>query len=593
MFDDSLLLVNPGKNFASSVKLSKPLMSIDFKLDGYNEDLVEIYNWHLNFPYYTGKGFTPLKLEDYHYFSENSQMGAQYRQIKGGSIRAFQENLNQMIVLIKQHLMPLLKEVKEAHFYKKWFDTIVKTDKEIREELKKSSPNNEKIEKLKRERDEAIRVLKDKWVTEVDKGRLWQISKSAAEGGLDFNLVPTLFLGTNIDNPLYLYHKEGKSLQEQMDELLLPVETTTTTKNQVANFLFRFYTWLPTAIKDTYVTYRLKVNALKQFYTQLQMQINFMKPLLIEIKRKMEGFEKDNIYRGFETENPEFVNLFDFSYSFVRILGVRNFAKINRGKWEISDLEFTRFGIYLRTGSEIIFGPMKGKTGFLRREVDGKYEFFPCNNKNISKKEFDNIKPVLIEKTDLKKFPILEYEFSQRRRVEVKKSQQGLAQVPYMINRIKYHAKAWNIFEVAAYREKLKEDNLDLIETFVEEIRIIKDDLLFYANDLEEREDLIDRYSNSLNNSDKKNNTEKDKKSSSSEELSVGDILFAPFIGFFELFGVNLKIGKFPSDYENREKVRKISNEVKRTHTIVKLQCVEDTWKVYNVFKKSHGIINY
>jgi hypothetical protein len=587
MFNDTLSLFNSNKKFIDSIDLSKEVNKIEFKFGGYNEDIVEVYNWHLNFAYYTGKGYTPLKLEDHHYFSENSQMGGNYRQIKGGSIRAFQENLNQLIQLLKVHLMPALEEVKKAHFYKKWFDTIVKSDKLIREESKKSSPDKEKLDKLKRERSEALRILKDKWVTEVDGGRLWQISKSAAEGGLDFNLVPTLFFGTELENPLYTYHNEGKTLQEQLDNLILPVDTTTTTKHQVANFMFRFYTWLPTAIKDTYMTYRLRVNALKQFYTTLQMHVNFMKPLLIEITRKKESFDFNNLYKNFEIENPEFVNLFDYSYSFIRILGIRNFAKINRGSWEISDLEFTKYGLFLRTGKEIIGGKHKGKTGFLGK-YDKKnkiFEFYKTNNKNISADEFKNLKKDEVHFDDLKKFPIMEYEFSQKRRVELKKSPQGLVQSPFMLNTINYIAYAWNIYEIACYREKIKESNLELIESFIEDIKTIKEDLLFYISDLEGEGDIVEKYSNDLIN---KNESEKESKPENSSSL-IKDL----FLGPFEfLFGVDFD-NIFNKKNKSGSNSNSSSSDVKKEHLIIKLSAAEDMWKVYTIFKKSHGFVMY
>jgi hypothetical protein len=46
---------------------------IDFR--GFNEDIVESYYWHINFAYFIGKGYQAVKLEDHHYFSENSQYG--------------------------------------------------------------------------------------------------------------------------------------------------------------------------------------------------------------------------------------------------------------------------------------------------------------------------------------------------------------------------------------------------------------------------------------------------------------------------------------------------------------------------------------
>ena len=577
MLYDSLDLNDSQDEIFEKSKNTKELIKVDLKIEGYNEDITEAYHWHLNFPYYTGKGITPIKLEDYHYYSETSQFGAGMRQIKGGSIKAFEENLQQLVQLIKVHLIPLLQEVKQADFYKKWMDKIVENDKLIQNEIKKNGEtekNKEKLTKWRNERNEAISNIKDKWVTEVDNSRLWQINKSSTENGLDFSLLPQLFFGVNLDDPFQM----RSTLKEQLDKEIYPVDITEDAKRVVAQFMYRFYTWLPTAIRDTRMTYRLKITALKQFYAQVQMYIGFMKPLLVEISKKSEGFEKTNFYRKFDAENPEFSSLFDFSYSFVRILGVRNFAKMNRGKWELEDLEFTKFGLYLRTGSEIKFGSMKGKKGFLRKQIKDEYEFFPSDKKNITEEEFKKIEMVMIRKDDLMLYPILEFEFSQRRRQETMKTQQGLQQVPYMSNRILYTAYSWNIYEVATYRAKLKDDNLKLLETFIEEVKVIKKDLLYYVNELE--------FDKKLYDFDEKNDDNGKKKTKNSNDYTL---IVGPFKALGSLFSVFL----LNSNNSKTTKKIKMSSEKEKHRLVVKLQSAEDLWKVYSVFKKSHGYIMY
>ncbi len=579
MVMDSLELDTPKKRYSKfNSKNSKKIMTIDFRVSGFNEDISELYHWHLNFPYYTGKGYTPIKLEDYHYFSENSQLGAQMRQMKGGSIRAFQENLAQIVTLIKTHLIPLLQEIKQADFYKSWFDKIVENDNLIQEEIKKNGEtesNREKLNKWRRERNEALNHLKDKWVNEVDGGKLWQMNRSSTEQGYDFSLLPQLFFGTNLDDPF----QKRSTLKEQLDGNIYSVDISEGAKTNIANFMYRFYTWLPSAVKDTNVTFRLKIAALKQFYSQIQMYINFMKPLLIEIAKKSEGFEKDNFYRNFDSENPEFANLFDYSYSFIRILGIRNFAEKNRGKWKMTDLEFTKFGLYLRIGEEILFGEHKGKKGFIKDLKGDEYEFYISDKKDISDEEFKKLKKVKLYKKDLKVFPIMEYLISQKRRTDLVSTPQGPQQIPYMTNDIKYNAYAWNIFEIASYRESLKEDNLKLLETFIEEISVIKEDLLYYVNDLS---------SSKLDSEDNKEEVNKSEKESK-KEPSDYTLLVGPFRAFYTLFS------DFIPDLKNTKKVKKITmnSERDKHHLVVKLQIAEDLWKVYTVYKKSHGFIMY
>ena len=50
----------------------KHIIQKEIQFHGDNKDLVEPYYWNINFPYYTGKGYVPIKMEDHHYFSENS-----------------------------------------------------------------------------------------------------------------------------------------------------------------------------------------------------------------------------------------------------------------------------------------------------------------------------------------------------------------------------------------------------------------------------------------------------------------------------------------------------------------------------------------
>lgn len=588
MFNDNLSLNNYSKKYSKeSDKNSKELIKMELKVEGYNEDIVESYHWLLNFPYYTGKAYGPIKLEDYHYFSENSQFATQIRQIKGGSIQAFQQNLQQLVQLVKIHLIPLLKEIKQADFYYTWFNKIVEFDNLVQEELKKpqEKQNKENLIKYRSERNEAISHIKDKWVMEVDGGRMWQMNKSATEQGLDYALLPQLFFGTNLDNPLYEMHKQGKSIKEQLDEDIYSIDITVGAKEQVARFMYRFYLWLPTAIKDTQITFKLKLSALKQFYAQLQMYIQFMKPLLIEISKKTESFDKNNIYKDFETENPEFINLFDFSYMFIRILGIREFLSNKRGSHKIENLEFTPFGLFVGDAdkSEIAFGKYANSKGFITKDLGGKYEFFPSDKKDILREEFNKIKPVEIPKDDLKVYPVMEFEIMQKRRLEViQTGQGGLQQVPYMSNNINFIGYCWNIFEIATYREKLKQDNLKLLETFIDEVAIMRDDLLYYLNYFEggKKNDI----------SSKKNEIANDKKK---EEKNRSDytLILGPFqaIGeMIQIFMPNLKLKS-----EKKHKSEKVNDEKKKHYLIAKLSTCEDTWKLYTIYKKTHQLMQY
>ncbi|MCA9495611.1 MAG: hypothetical protein KC589_01605 [Nanoarchaeota archaeon] len=583
MSDYNLGFDTIGKKISKGFKRSGSIINLEFSFAGFNEDVTEMYHWHINFPYYVGKGYTPLKLEDYHYFSENSQFGQNMRQIKGGSIRAFQENLQQLVQLIKVHMMPLLKEVKQADFYKEWFDKIVLNDGLIQNELGKSSPNSQNLNKWRAERNEALNHLKDKWVNEVDGGKIWQMNRPATEQGLDFALLPQLFFGANLDNPLVGLHGNGKSLKEQLDEDIYSVDISLTAKEQVARFMYRFYTWLPSAIRETETTFKIKISALKQMYSQLQMYIGFMKPLLMEISKKSESLNSENFYRDFENENPEFVNLFDHSYSFVKILGVKGLQRLG---YQIADLEFEKRGLFLKA-NDLAFGKYAGKSGFIKKaNSDGQLDFYPCSSKEISDADFSKIEKVSIDLEDLRKIPVMEFNFIQRRRNEIQQTQQGPQLVPYMKNKVEYRGYAWNIFEVATYRESLKEDNLDLLASFIEEVNVMKEDLLYYVEKLEISRNKGSSVSNQVSSENSASN--------SSDSSSSSSLIFGPFLGIAELLSPMLGGGSSGSQNKNSHGHSSSSNP-KRDHVnmLIQFNIIEDTWKLYTVNKKAHRIMQY
>lgn len=580
---------NVGKVLSKGAKQSKPIMDTVIRFEGVNEDIVSSYYWHLQFPYYVLKGYTSLKLEDYHYFTEASQFGQNQRQIKGGAIRAFQENLQQLIQLIKVHMMPLLKEMKQAEFYQKWFDQITLNDKIVQDlKAQKVSNDDVRLKKARNERNEAINHIKDKWVSEIDGGKLWQMNRPATEQGLDFALLPNLFFGISLDNPLYHLHNEGKTIKEQLDEDVYPVDISLIAKEQVARFMYRFHLWLPTAIRETDMTFRIKVSTLKQFYAQLQMYISFMKPLLLEISKKNEGLNKENIYRDFETENPEVINLFDTSYSYIKLVGIRNFAEKDRGKNKLSDLEFTNYGLYIDKKEDILAGPFKGKKGFLREEINGKYEFLQSDKKELSKQEFNELlskwkeNKIYLNKADLRSFPVMMMDFTQRRMNEIINGPQGAQLQPFMRNDIQYRAYVWNLYEIASYRQNLREENLELLQTFVDEIGQVKEDLMYYVNYLE---------GNSKFDSEEKSSSSKSESKKSESKKSDNTLFIGPFQGIAELFSPFLPT--FKIDFLKHKKAEEIDKNRDKEHKINKLIIIEDTWKLYTIHKKTKGYIQY
>lgn len=582
---DPLQLGSSGKSHAKDATLSEKQFERKIHFDGFNKDIIHAYYWHLNFAYLVGKGYKALKLEDYHYFSENSQFGTQVRQVKGGTIKAFQENLSQLVQLIKVHLMPLLQELKKTEYYHGWFKQIVDNDKLLKDEKKRDKSDADKIAKYRRARNEAINQVKDKWVTEVEGGRMYQIQKSQAEQGLDFTLLPDLFFGISLDDPL-----NKDTIASQLETDIYPVDISEGAKRQVASHLFRFHHWLPGAIQETSTTFRIKISALKQFYAQIQMYISFMKPLLIEIARKSEGFENDNFYRGFELDNPDIVNLFDYSYSFVRLFFILGFE---RQGYKIQDLEFSRYGLFLRKKGLVAFGNKKliGKQGYILGEVKGKYAFLKCDipPDKLTVDEFNKLKKkweedkVYIAKEDLITFPVQEYAFAQRRVQKILQTPEGAQPTPYMMNEILSRGYTWNIYEMACYREKLKLEDLQLLETFIDEIGVIKEDLMKYLGYVEGGKQVLEP------------EIEEKEKDSKKKKFLTNDYpeIFGPFQALGSMFSP-LFPGFGGLTFAKKKKAT-VSADSKRDHHhyINKLILAEDGWKVYTIYKKANGFMQY
>ena len=581
-------LVGVPEDLIKNANRSKPILKRELAFGGYNKDITEPYYWHLNFAYFVGKQYFFMKFEDHHYFSENSQFGQNLRQVKGGSIRALQENLNQIIQLVKVHLMPLLKEVKETDFLKKWMDDIYENDKKYQEGLRNGkSKDDPEMKKWANARDEAINHIKDRWVSEVDGGKLWMMNKSSTEQGLDFALLPQLFFGTKLDNPLYLLHGQGKSIKEQLDEYQYQIDISTDAITAVARYHYKFYSWLPSAIKETHTTFNIKIASLKQFYAQLQMYIKIVKPILLEIAKKSESFEKSSMFHNFEEHNPEFWNLLEYSYSYVKLMGVRKYPK---ELGDINYLTFDRFGLFI-PGSQIAYGKHKGEDCIIFEDLGDKYKakWFRGGTKekakNMTKEQFDSLETIEIDKKDIKTHPCIELSFSQRRRSEVFESQQGPMQVPYMKNGVEYVGYAWNLFEIASYREFLRQDDLNLLETFVEEINVIKEDLLHYVGVLDAPSTFDPTKSKDDINNEKEENSKKNKLSVKETVKTV----FMPLEGLWNVFSPLVPSIQLRKPVKKQEPNQQRDNE----HEIVKASVAEDLWKGYTVFKKSHGFIQY
>ncbi|MFP4402066.1 MAG: hypothetical protein ACLFPL_02445 [Candidatus Nanoarchaeia archaeon] len=584
-----------GSNLSRNIPIPKLKSYFQLQFGGPNSDITPAYFWMTEFRNYTNKGFNFIKIEDVHHFSESSQFGANMRQIKGGGIRAFQENLNQIIQLIKVHLMPLLKEVKQAHMYKIWFDRILENDQLLFEELEKPKGKQQEalIKKYRDERNEAINHLKDKWVSEVDGGKLWQLSRSSQDQGLDMTLLPQLFFATYLDDPF----ERKQTLKEQLDESTYKVDITHDAKTQVARFQYRFYTWLPTAIKDTQSTFNIKLASLRQFYAQIEMHMQFMKPLLQEIIRKSETMHHGNFFSGFGDEDPNMVKLFDSTLINLRVLGPQGLQK----DFALQDLEFTKFGLLLpnkalmdeetlvkkkilKKGHQFVIVDIeKNEKGddtlnYIVKEFSGTQE----DLQRMSKFEFGKIESKKIPKCYLKPFATPEITFKQERRSEIVQTQQGPQQVPFMVNDVEIYGHVWNFAEIAAYRQKIRSQDVHILESFIQELSAVKDELLLYLNYQEG--DPIEEFGINFSMYGSNNPKKKQQQEQSPDlKASTSILSYIPII----------------SDIISNSNASGVSviDSVKKQYDKAKNKCenqvIEENWKCYNIYKKVNGYIAY
>lgn len=563
-----------GSNLSQRVPIPKQVSYLQLQFGGINKEIAPAYFWMTEFRNYTNKGFKFIKIEDVHHFSETSQFGANIRQIRGGGIRAFQENLNQIIQLIKVHLMPLLKEIKQAHMYKVWFDRILENDEYLFEELEKSESKKDKelIRKYRNERNEAINHLKDKWVSEVDGGKIWQLSRSTQEQGLDMTLLPQLFFGTYLDDPF----ERKKTLKEQLDDSTYQVDITHDAKVQVARFQYRFYTWLPTAIKDTQTTFNIKLASLRQFYAQIEMHMQFMKPLLQEIIRKGETMHHGNFFSGFGDEDPNMVKLFDTSVTNIRVIGPQGIVN----GFSLNDLEFTKYGFYIPK-SALLGKNKEDDPNYIVTDFDSKGEIYHVREfkgskeelEKISKLEFDKLKETTLEYKYLKPYATPELTFRQERRSEIVQTPQGAQQVPFMVNDVEIKGYIWNFIEIAAYRQKVRSQDIQILESFIQELGAVKDELLAYLNYQEG--DPIEQFGIDFSAYKRKSQDKKiDKKESNKVYIPIFD----------DIINIVKKSNKNSSS---------IDGEYKNAKEKCENQIIEENWKVYNIYKKINGFIAY
>jgi hypothetical protein len=319
-----------------------------------------------------------------------------------------------------------------------------------------------------------------------------------------------------------------------------------------------------------------------------------MKPLLLDINRKKETVGNSNPFKNHEELHPHLANLLDSSFSNMRLVWINSFMDPH-GKNTIDDMVFTRFGLYIQS-MEIIAGPHKERKGFLAGEagkVGGelRYYFYPSDKKDISSKEFVKLKQewksknTYVFKKDLRKFPIIEQEFKQERRME-NYNGSDQPQIPYTRNYINYRATALNIYEIASYKEMMKVDNLTIMEAFVEELVIIREDLSNYVNYFENEEELIDEvdFYNMI-----KPNIEDSKISSKKESVnSNSDNLFlSPFKGIADIFSPLIPKFSFSNSKSSSKEVGVGFDGARdRQHNVALMKAVDDAHKAYTVFKK-------
>jgi hypothetical protein len=228
------------------------------------------------------------------------------------------------------------------------------------------------------------------------------------------------------------------------------------------------------------------------------------------------------------------------------------------------------------------------------------YIFYPCESKDISNKEYVDLRneykknPTPLSSNDLKKWPIIGTKFGQKRRNETLNTPQGPQPQAFMRNTITYTAYSWNIYEIASYRASLKADSLRLMETFVDELSVVREDLIKYTNYFEAMDE---EFEEEFEAKEKLGTTKNSSSFGGSALKQTATDVAAPLFGLGELFSVFMpsRSSSSSGSHGGSHSHGSDFDEEKRSEAIFKteMSAIEDMWKVYSIFKKANGFIMY
>lgn len=235
-----------------------------------------------------------IKTEDSIIFSETSQFGGQYSQIRGGKQQVAQQYLK-TISEVMRGLFPLIYEIKQSDELIAMYEAANKYG-ELSLLVNKKENKNSEFNKKMESYFAAERVLRDKWASEVDGGKLFTFSKPQSQQGPGYVLLPHWFFSTKIRNP-----KDDESwpevIKEKIDKMLEDKNVNNEIGNVLSNFFMRFKMWQNESFNQLLATREVKVAYLRQQYANIKLYIEWLKPMLKTIKYMTNRHGRSDAYK--------------------------------------------------------------------------------------------------------------------------------------------------------------------------------------------------------------------------------------------------------------------------------------------------------
>jgi len=265
--------------------------------------------WHLGKKVFGNKGYdNVIKTDDAAWFGETSQYGAQFAQTKGGKQQVAQAYLK-TISDVMRSIFPLLYEIKQSDELLAVYDSANRLNEFSKDDF----------QKRQKERDpelessfSAERTLRDKWASEVDGGKLFTIARPQSQQGPGYVLLPHWFFSTKVRVPNEKKNETwSHTISETVEEMIKAGSLNREVANVLGNYLIRFKIWQQESYRQLVHTRNFKVSFLRQQYAGIRLYIDWLTPMLNQIKRMGGKHGRHSKYKDSPEKDPNWYTVLD------------------------------------------------------------------------------------------------------------------------------------------------------------------------------------------------------------------------------------------------------------------------------------------